>query len=72
MTNYTSNGKDMIIHLTVGLLKMVQLRKISYFPELYTWSKSKIKVKLNFSNYATKSDLKKGAGIDTSGFVKKV
>ena len=58
--------------LTVGLLKKIQLRKISLFPELYNWSKSKIKVKLDFSNYATKSDLKKGAGVDKSGFVKKV
>ena len=55
-----SNGKVMIIHLTVGL---------SYFP--YSHSKSKLEVKLNLSNFATKSDLKIAAGFDTSQFSKK-
>ena len=32
---------------------------MSYFPQPYTRSKSKIKVELDLSNYATKSDLKK-------------
>ena len=31
---------------------------MSYFLELHTRSKSKIKVKLDLSNYATKSDLR--------------
>ena len=31
---------------------------MSYFPELYTHSKSKIKVELDLSNYTTKYDLK--------------
>ena len=31
---------------------------MSYFPEPYTHSKSKTKVELDFSNYATISDLK--------------
>ena len=32
---------------------------MSYFPEPYTRSKNNIKVELNLSNYAAKSDLKK-------------
>ena len=44
---------------------------MSYFPERYAWSKNKIKVELDLSNYATKSDLKNAAGVDTSHFVKK-
>ena len=35
-----------------------------YFPKLK--SLEKVKVKLDLSNYATKSDLKKATGIDTS------
>ena len=31
---------------------------MSYFPEPYTCSKNKIKVRRDLSNYATKSDLK--------------
>ena len=32
---------------------------MSYFPEPYTRSKNKIKVRLDLSNYVTKSDFKK-------------
>ena len=31
-----------------------------------------MKVKLNFSNYATKTNSKKAIGIDTSSFAKKI
>ena len=34
---------------------------MSYFPEPYTHSKSKIKVELDLSNYVTNSDLKSAA-----------
>ena len=44
---------------------------MTYFPEPYPRSK-KIKVELDFSNYATKSDLKNEISIDTSKFAKKV
>ena len=43
---------------------------MSYFPA-YSHSKNKIKVGLHLSNYATKSDLKKATGVDTSQFAKK-
>ena len=39
-----SNGKVMIILLTVGLIKKISFKKISYFPEPYTRSKNKKKL----------------------------
>ena len=45
---------------------------MSFFPEPYTHSKNKIKVELDLSNYATKSDLKNATCVDTSQFVTKV
>ena len=65
------NGKVMIIHLTVALIKKILLYKMSYFPEPYTRSKNKIKVELGLPNCATKSDLKSSIGLDTSDFAKK-
>ena len=44
---------------------------MSYIREPYTGSKSKIKVELDLSNYATKSDVKNTMGLDTSKFAKK-
>lgn len=44
----------------------------SYFPEPYIQSKNKIKVKVYWSNYAIKSDLKSVASIDTSHLLNKV
>ena len=41
-----------------------------YFPE--PKSMWKVEVKLDLSNYATKTDLKKAAGFDISSFAKKV
>ena len=55
----------MIIHLIVGLIKKILLYKMSFFPEPYTRSKNKIKIELDFSDYATKSDLKNAIGVDT-------
>ena len=37
---YISNGKAVIILLTVGLMKKILLYKMNYFPELYTQSKN--------------------------------
>ena len=45
---------------------------MSYFPELYTHSKNKIEVKLDLSNYETKSDFKNGKGVGASDFAKKL
>ena len=45
---------------------------MSYFPELYARRKNKIKVQVDLSNYATKSDLKSATHVDTSKFSKEV
>ena len=66
-----SNGKVMIILLTVGLMKKISLHRMSYFPDPYTHSKNKIKVELDLSNYPTKSHLKNAIDGDTSEFSKK-
>ena len=66
-----SNGKAMIIHLIVGLIKKTSLYKMSCFSEPYIRSKSKTKVEFDLSNYATKSDLKCTTGVNTSDFAKK-
>ena len=44
---------------------------MNYFLEPYSRSKNKIKVELDLSNYATKSDLKNTAGVGTLLFAKK-
>ena len=54
----------MIIHLEVGL-KKIMLFKMTYFSEL-VHSKNDIKFKLDLFNYATESDLKSAIGVDTS------
>ena len=61
----------MTIHVIVGLMKKILLYKISYFPEPIL-SKNEIKFELNFSNYATKSDLKRTAGVGTSKCAKNI
>ena len=65
-----SNEKTMVILLTVGLMKKIYLYKMSYFPDSYTRSKNKIKVKIDFSNDATKSDLKSATSFNTWTFSK--
>ena len=44
---------------------------MSYFPDPYTRSKSKIKVELDLSNYVTNSDLRNVTDVDTSQFAKR-
>ena len=63
------NVKVMVITLIVGLIENILLYKMSYFPEQY--SKSKIKIDLYLSNYATKYALKNVTIVDTSYFAKK-
>ena len=41
---------------------------MSYFRETGNYDRNRIKVKLDFSNYATKSDTKKATGVDRSEF----
>ena len=44
MINYMSNRRAMIMPLTVGLIKMILVCKISYLSEPYGRSKNKIKI----------------------------
>ena len=64
-----SNGKDMIIHLIVALIK-----KTSYkndFPKSFRNFGGNINIKVDLSNYATKTDLKNVTYVDTSIFALK-
>ena len=71
MTNYFSNGKVMIIHLIVVLLKKILLyKKWVVFFKPYTYVKNKIKIELDLCNYATKFDLKRLIGLNTAQFAK--
>ena len=54
-----SNGKTMKIHLIAGLKKKALCKMSQYFPEPYRTFERDINVKINFSNYAIKTDLKK-------------
>ena len=60
------DGKAMIIYLIVGLTKKTLYKMSQYFPKPYEPSGGEINIKVNLSNYATKTDSKKAAGIDTS------
>ena len=62
----------MIFLLTVGLIKKISLHKMSYFLEQYTQSKNKIKVELDLSNHATKSNLKTQQVLICQSFVKRL
>ena len=65
------NGKVMILHLIVELIKRIFLYKIIYFPP-YGHSKNEIKIDLDSCSYLTKSDIKNGTGVDKSKFAKKL
>ena len=60
-----SNGKAMIIHLMVGLIKKILLYKMSHVPP-HSHDKKKRKVKSDFSNYSTESYLKNATDFDRS------
>ena len=74
-----SNGKVIIIHLIVGLIKkiwcdsnLLQCIKMGkFFPEPYEPFGEDINVTVVLSNYATKTDLKNVTHVDTSSFVLK-
>ena len=64
-----SNGKDVATHLIAGLIK--RSYKISQYFPLYKSSGSNIKVELDLSSYATKTDLKNVTHVDVSSFESK-
>ena len=66
-----SNGKVMIIHLIVGLIKKTLYKMSQYFPKPYEPFGGDINVKVDLSNYATKSDIKNIQHVDTSSFALK-
>ena len=65
-----SNGKDMIIHSIAGLIKKPSkyLKMSQYFPKPYEPFRGDINVKVDLSNYATKTDLKNISHIDVSSY----
>ena len=65
------NGKDMIIHLIVGLIKRHCIIMSEYFPKPFK-TKENIKIKFDLSNYATKADIKIIMHVDTSNFALKI
>ena len=66
-----SNGKVIIIFLTVGMITNTLLHKKELFSRGIPDKNKKKKVKLDLSNYATKSYLKNETGVDTLQFAKK-
>ena len=53
-----SNGKDMIIHLIVGLIKKHCTKMSQYFPKPFRSFGENINVKVYLSNYARKANIK--------------
>ena len=60
------NGKAMIIHLVAGLMKKILYKMSQYFPKPYERFGGDINVKVDLSNYATKTHLKKATEFDAS------
>ena len=52
----------MIIHLIGGFIKKTLYKMSQYFPKPYQNFGGDINVKVDFSNYATRTDLKKATG----------
>ena len=64
-TNYAPNGKVMIVHSIVRLIKTLY-KTSQYFRKPYGSFKGSVKVDLDLSSYATRADLKNATGVDTS------
>ena len=60
------NGKAMIMHLIAGLNRETLYEMSQYFPEPYKHIGGDINVKVDLSNYATRTDLKKAIRDDMS------
>ena len=68
LKNCILHGKDLIIHLIVVLIKTTLYKKSQYFPKPFRSFGGNINVKVDLSNYATKTDLKNVTHVDTSNF----
>ena len=66
-----SNGKGVIIYLIVGLIKKPHIKMSQYFSKPFRSLGGNIDVKVDLSNYATKTDLKNVTHVDTSNFALK-
>ena len=66
-----SNGKGMIVALIVGLIKNTLYKMSQYFPKSFRSFGGNINVKVDLSNYATKTDLENVTHVDTSSFALK-
>ena len=56
----------MIIHLIVGLIKKTLYKMSQYFPIPYKSFGGDINVKVDLSNYTTKTNFKNSTGVDAS------
>ena len=64
-----SNGKGIIIHLIVGLIKGSHIKMSQYFRKPFnSHFGDSIKVNIDLPNYETKTDLKNVTHVDTSSF----
>ena len=61
-----SNGKAMIIHSIVGLIRKTLHKMSKYFPKPYEPFGRDINVTVDLPNYATKTESKKATGVDAS------
>ena len=65
------NGKDMIIHLIVELMRKTLYKNESVLSKPFRSFRGNISVKVDLSNFATKTDLKNVTHVDTSSFAMK-
>ena len=61
----------MILHLIGVLMKVIWYQMSQYFPKPYKCFEGNVNVKVDFSNYATKWDIKNISLVDTSRFALK-
>ena len=66
--NCMSSGKGMIVILIVGLIKKISYKNCQYFSKSFKNFGRNINVKIDLSNYATKTDIKNISHVDTSSF----
>ena len=67
--NFMLNGKDIIIRLIAGYITKDITKMSEYFPKEKSLRGS-VKIELDWSNYASKTDLKNATGVYTSDFAK--
>ena len=66
-----SNGKVIIIHLIVGLIKKIYYKMTQYFQKPYEPFDGDINLQIDLPNQATKNDIENITHVYTSGFALK-